>query len=241
MPFAKDVWWSYVVLCMVIVVTMHVLILAHHLLRAYIKLYDIMTFVLGAVFQQGTHLHVPTLSGRIVVLTTFLAALALFTSYSGNIVALIQSPSQSIRTLDDLMASPLEFAVQDTGYTRYNFLKENETVLQRVYREKLEPHGDRAWIASEKAMVAIERVRVDLFAFLIDTPSAYKAISRTYTESEKCSLSEIHVLRLPMLTVPVERNSPYKELFKQRYILLSSPQSVEYIIRTLRAFDLVRE
>lgn len=195
---------------------MHVLILAHHVLRC-ITSYDILTFVSGAVFQQSTDLNVSTSSGRILLLTTFLSTLALFISYSGNIVALIQSPSQSIRTLDDLIASPLELAVQDVPYTRA-YLKENETTMLHLYHTKLEARGEQAWIASEKALLAIDRVRVDLYAFLIDTPTAYKAISRTYTESEKCSLSEIHLLRLPMLSLPVQRNSPYKELFKQRYL-----------------------
>lgn len=234
MPLAKSVWFCYAILIVITIVLMRFTVLAHQLLRSYITLNDVGTFVFGAVFQQGTELKMPMLSIRIIVLTTFLAALALFISYSGGILALIQSPSQSIRTLDDLMASPLEIAVQDTGYTRYNFLKENESVLQRVYKEKIEPHGDNAWIPSQKSAIAIERVRVEFFAFLIDTPSAYRTISKTYTESEKCSLSEIHVLRLPMLTIPVERNSPYKELFKRRYSY--SMQFVTKCAQNIRSF-----
>lgn len=134
-----------------------------------------------------------------------------FTSYSASIVALLQSPSNSIRTLNDLLASPLKLSVQDAGYTRFNFLKENDSTLQHVYKTKIEPRGKDGWIYDE--YIGVEKVRTELFAFLIETPSAYKAISRTYTESEKCSLSEIHVLRLPMCTITVKRNSPYKVWF----------------------------
>lgn len=52
----------------------------------------------------------------------------------------------------------------------------------------------------------------------MEAASAYKAVAQTYTESEKCSLSEIHVLRLAVTTVTVERNSPYKELVKRRWV-----------------------
>lgn len=55
-----------------------------------------------------------------------------------------------------------------------------------------------------------------VIAFQVESASAYKAIARTYTESEKCSLTEIHVLRLAVTTVTVERNSPYKELVRRR-------------------------
>lgn len=55
----------------------------HPLLRKQFTFFDIVSFVVGAVCQQGTHLLIPTASGRFVLITTFLATLALFTSYSG--------------------------------------------------------------------------------------------------------------------------------------------------------------
>lgn len=64
--------------------------------------------------------------------------------------------------------------------------------------------------------LGVEKIRTQLFAFQVEAASAYKAVAQTYTESEKCSLSEIHVLRLAVTTVTVERNSPYKELVKRR-------------------------
>lgn len=168
-------------------------------------------------FQQGTHLFIPSLSGRFVLITTFVATLALFTSYSASIVGLLQSPSESIHTLNDLLDSPFAIAVKDTESMRSYFLNESRTVLRRLYVEKIEPLGSDAWINDE--YMAINKVRTELFAFLVDSPSAYSAISNTYTESEKCRLSEINVLHLPMNTITVARNSVYKELIKQRYLL----------------------
>lgn len=188
----------------------------HRSLRERMTTLDICTLVWGAMCQQGTHLEIPTTSGRFIVMTSFLAGLAMFTSYSASIVAILQSPSHLIRDIDDLLASPLKMALQEAGYNRYNYLVENLTLLNRIYDQKILPQGNDGWIYDP--FVGVEKIRTQLFAFQVESASAYKAIAETYTEDEKCGLSEIHVLRLAITTVTVERNSPYKELFKRRSV-----------------------
>lgn len=178
-----------------------------------ISTFDVGTFIWGAVCQQGTHLLIPTTSGRFVVVTTFLATLALFTSYSASIVALLQSPSNFITSIEDLIASPLKVGIHQSGYARY-IMRANFSGVSEVYAKKVQPQGDAGWIYDP--FVGVERVRTELFAFQVDSPSAYKAISRTFTESEKCSLSELQMIILPRTTILVERNSGYKELIRQR-------------------------
>lgn len=80
-------------------------------------------------------------------MTTFLATLAIFTSYSASIVALLQSPSHLIRTIDDLMNSPLKMALQEAGYNRYNYLMENISILNEVYDKKIKPMGKDGWVS----------------------------------------------------------------------------------------------
>lgn len=186
----------------------------HPLLRGQLSAMDVATFVWGATCQQGTHLVVRTTSGRFVVLTIFLAALALFTSYSASIVALLQSPSKSIRTVDDLIASPLRVAIQDAGYTRFYYMKSGDPVLMNIYDKKIRPVGDKGWIYDTNA--GVEQVRTEFLAYQLEEKPAYKAISRTYTENEKCSLSEIEIISMPTTTITVERNFPYKELYRIR-------------------------
>lgn len=59
--------------------------------------------------------------GRFVMFLVFLAFLFIYTSYSANIVALLQSTSNQIRTLTDLLNSKLELGVEDVAYNKYYF------------------------------------------------------------------------------------------------------------------------
>lgn len=59
--------------------------------------------------------------GRLVMLTVFLAFLFIYTAYSAYIVALLQSTSNKIRTLSDLLHSKLELGVEDMSYNKYYF------------------------------------------------------------------------------------------------------------------------
>lgn len=59
--------------------------------------------------------------GRAVMFILFLAFVFLYTSYSASIVALLQSSSDKIRTLSDLLNSKLELGSEDTPYNRHYF------------------------------------------------------------------------------------------------------------------------
>lgn len=58
---------------------------------------------------------------RIVTLMLLIVILNLYASYTANIVALLQSTTDSIQTLADLLHSPLKLGVQDTVYNRHYF------------------------------------------------------------------------------------------------------------------------
>lgn len=127
MPFEVDVWLCLIILLVVtFVVFVLELFLSPH--AHDIHYWDCALFVWGAMCQQGFYGSVTNFSARIIVFTTFVAMLFLFTSFSANIVALLQSPSEAIRTLSDLSHSALELGVQDTRYNRV-FLNVSMTKL----------------------------------------------------------------------------------------------------------------
>lgn len=75
----------------------------------------------GAVCQQGSNYIPRTIPGRIATIMLFTSLMFLYSSYSANIVALLQSSSTSIQTLDDLLHSRLQVGVDDTVFNRFYF------------------------------------------------------------------------------------------------------------------------
>ena len=142
--------WRCCFLIMIIAIIVMYTQFIHRTQREQMTALDILSFVWGAVCQQGTHLIVPTTSGRFIVLTTFIAPLAIFTSYSASIVALLQSPSHMIQTIDDLIKSSLKMYLQEAGYNRNYFIKENITLLNEVYEKKIKERGEDGWVSISK-------------------------------------------------------------------------------------------
>lgn len=183
-------------------------------MRRQMSYLDIVGFICGAACQQATHLIMSKTSGRIIVLTTFILSLFVFISYSANILVLLQSPSHAIRSIDDLIASPLKLGVQDARYLHFYYETDANSLMNRVYERKLKPNGQDSWIYD--TVMGVKKVRTQLFAFQLESAIAYKWISQTFTDDEKCSLTEMYTMRVPRLTATIVRNSPYKELFRQR-------------------------
>lgn len=82
---------------------------------------DVLTLSLGAVCQQGSSVVPSGLSGKMITIIIFVSLMFLYTSYSANIVALLQSSSNSIHTLRDLLKSRLEVGVDDNVFNHFYF------------------------------------------------------------------------------------------------------------------------
>ncbi|CAG4966999.1 unnamed protein product [Colias eurytheme] len=194
-----------------------------------LNLKEAFTFAIGAVCQQGSDLSPQILSARILMLFTLLSSLFAFTSYSAKIVSILQAPSNAIQTIDDLTHSPMGMGVQETTYKKVYFAESTDPATQRLYRRKLQPLGDGAYLS---VVDGIERVRRGLFAFQVEQSSGYDVISRTYTEREKCGLKEIQAFKLPMVAVPIRRHSGYRDLFAARLRWLRETGLMDRVRRT---------
>ncbi|KAG7302864.1 hypothetical protein JYU34_012847 [Plutella xylostella] len=111
------------------------------ILRA--KMADVVILVLGAACQQGSSVELRGFSGRFVIFVLFLALMFLYTSYSANIVALLQSSSSQIQTLEDLLNSRMKCGCHDTVYNRHYFSTATEPVRKAIYQKKVAPAGSK--------------------------------------------------------------------------------------------------
>ncbi|KAH8419544.1 hypothetical protein KR222_005057, partial [Zaprionus bogoriensis] len=212
MPFQQDVWISIVVLLIItiIVLLLEMFFSPHTHDMSYL---DSLNFVWGAMCQQGFYVDVRNRSARIIVFTTFVAAVFLFTSFSANIVALLQSPSDAIRSLGDLGQSPLEIGVQDTQYNKIYFTESTDPVTKSLYHKKIASKGDHVYM---RPVLGMEKMRTGLFAYQVELQAGYQIVSDTFSEPEKCGLMELEPFQLPMLAIPTRKNFPYKELFRRQ-------------------------
>ena len=239
MPFQFDVW-----LCLIFLIVITIGLLIIELICSPFKhemdYWDCAVFVWGAVCQQGFYGNITNLSARIIIFTTFVATLFLFTSFSANIVALLQSPSEAIRTLKDLSQSSLELGVQDTHYNRvflnvsgkvwksmeifkyfYNFVpfflckfqESTDPVTRFLYSKIIAPKGESIYM---EPLEGLQKMRYERFAFQVELQTGYQIISDTFSEPEKCGLKELEPYKLPIIAMPTRKNFPYKELFKRQ-------------------------
>lgn len=77
--------------------------------------------ICGALCQQGSHVTPNSAAGRIIMAIAFMILMFLYASYSANILALLQSPSNRIKTLHDLHESKIEVYAEDTDFNRHYF------------------------------------------------------------------------------------------------------------------------
>lgn len=94
---------------------------------------DVFFLIYGATCQQGSSVVPRSTTARVIMVLAFIILMFLYTSYSANIVALLQSPSTKIRTLKDLLESRLSLGVEDTSYSRYYFMVSIYVILNGSY------------------------------------------------------------------------------------------------------------
>ncbi|XP_063626931.1 glutamate receptor ionotropic, kainate 2-like [Cydia splendana] len=177
---------------------------------------DVLILIIGAVLQQGCTLEPRRAAGRIVTLLLFIALTILYAAYSANIVVLLRAPSSSVRSLQDILNSPIKLGASDFAYNRYFFKKLNEPLRKEIYNKKIAPKGKKANFYTMKE--GVEKIRKGLFAFHMELNPGYRLIQETYQEDEKCDLVEIDYINEIDPWVPGQKRSPYKDLFKINFI-----------------------
>jgi glutamate receptor, ionotropic, invertebrate len=148
-------------------------------------------------------------------------------------VALLQSTTNNIRSLQDMLNSRFEFGVEDNSYNRYyfkvdrnnvvfssnilltvNFQSETESVRKEIYDTKIAPSDNFM-----NTTVGLEKIRKGLFAFNTELGPAYKFIEDTFYEQEKCGLTEIKFIQVAEVCLALQKKSPYKEMLKVKSAL----------------------
>ncbi|KAG5312766.1 GLRK protein, partial [Acromyrmex insinuator] len=173
---------------------------------------DNLLILLGAFSQQGYSFEPYRVSSRIVTLMLLLVSLSLYAAYTANIVSLLQSTTDSIKTLRDLLNSPLKLGVQNVVYNRHYFKSFQDSVRKTILKQRIEPKGRKSnWMSVEEG---VRRVRNELFAFHGEIGTVYQLMQDTYLEEQKCGLTEIDFLNVLYPLLVIQEQSPYSEIIK---------------------------
>ncbi|XP_061713322.1 ionotropic receptor 75a-like isoform X2 [Cydia pomonella] len=226
LSFRASVWYSSIALLLLLVIVLFIVTIwewkktrGHEdkkleadsgILRA--SVVDVVLLIFGAACQQGSTVELKGSLGRIVMLILFLALMFLYTSYSANIVALLQSSSSQIKTLEDLLHSRIKFGVHDTVFNKYYFSTATEPVRKAIYETKVASSGSKPRFMPMDE--GVKKMQKGLFAFHMETGVGYKFVGKYFQESEKCGLKEIQYLQVIDPWLAVRKNTPYKEMFK---------------------------
>lgn len=156
--------------------------------------------------------------------------LSLYAAYAANIVALLQSTSDSIMNVEDLTNSPLKVGIQDIVYNHHYFgvnqlsstfdqhclilllsLQSFEDSVRKKFYEKRVKNQKNVWLPLADG---ISRMRNEWFAYHVDVTSGYDVVQSTFGEDEKCGFEEIDYLYVSDPAFSIKHRSPYKEIFK---------------------------
>lgn len=91
----------------------------------------------------------------------------MYTSYTANIVSLLQATTNSIRTVEDLYNSKFDYGVADTAYSRYFFPRLPGEFHQKLYKEKIAPPNQTPkYVNTTYGVSRMREVRSVFFFFI---------------------------------------------------------------------------
>ncbi|KAK9879945.1 hypothetical protein WA026_008455 [Henosepilachna vigintioctopunctata] len=222
LPFDIYVWYSCLAISLLTLISIYLVLLWEY--NASFKedckknpqntlwptISEVTLFEISAISQQGYPTEPRSLAGRITMILIFGAVIFLYTSYSANIVVLLQSTSDSINSVEDLLTTRIELGVEDIVYAHHYFETTIEPTRKAVYDQKIAPKNQKAnYMTSQEG---IRRIQNEFFAFHTELSTGYKIIGDLFKESEKCGLRELTFVNVKEPWLPIQKNSTYKEI-----------------------------
>nr|ALD51359.1 ionotropic receptor 26 [Locusta migratoria] len=161
---------------------------------------------IGTFTLQGAGSSWSQISWRITLLTALLLASLLNIHYGAAVVGSLLIPApHTIRTLQDLMESPLRVAFENVSYNREYVARTTDKLgRELIHRKKPE------FVQLSEGVI---KIRKGFFAFHTEGGSVFRLAAMTFTESQKCALSDVSLFTPAVMSMPVKKKSPLRELF----------------------------
>ncbi|XP_075215106.1 ionotropic receptor 75a-like [Lycorma delicatula] len=168
--------------------------------------------VIAAVCQQGSSEVPRKIAGRIFFLSLLIFTFVVYQFYTCSIVStLLTAPPRTIHKLSDIMKAHLTIGIEDILTARDTLYRyQGDPEIRKLYVEKIAPKKEGAYYSVEEG---VYKMRKGGFAFYVDPAAAYNLIADSFSEQEKCDLTEVFMVEPDVHTLPIQKRSPYKKLF----------------------------
>ncbi|XP_063368785.1 glutamate receptor 3-like [Cydia amplana] len=216
LPFGVGVWISTVVLIIISTSTLFLSYFGEDRMKNYDKSWlqkisDGFFDTLCLVFQQGTAADPLSIASRQILLLGLMAFMFLYTAYSANVVALLQSPTNDINSIETLLTSPVACGSQDVVYAWQMFEHESRPIHRLLADRKINSQGKKGFLSVEDG---IRKVREGMFAFHVEKTAGFDQIQKTFLEDEKCNLGFIKYMSNTSPFVAFSQITPIKEMLR---------------------------
>ncbi|XP_031631205.1 uncharacterized protein LOC116345713 isoform X2 [Contarinia nasturtii] len=171
---------------------------------------------IGALCQQGSAEMPQFTSRRCIIMLILLFGFCTFQFYSASIVgSLLMEKPKTIKTLRNLIDSPLKLGIEDIVYNKDFFKRTTDAVALELYEKKVKVVNPKTGDISYNFMPprdGLFYVRQGGFAFHADTATFYKIIIDEFSERSICELSEIQLFPEQHMMAIVQKGSPLRKM-----------------------------
>ncbi|KAK4883878.1 hypothetical protein RN001_000149 [Aquatica leii] len=172
----------------------------------------LIVYNIGELCQQGFS-YIPVLaSGRIAVFTVLLFFFLIYQFYSASIVSfLLLPPRKTIKTLPDLLKSPLKVGAENILYDIDYFKTTNDPVAIALYNTKIkQPNNQTNFLPPVEGL---ELVKKGGYAFHTQASTGYWIIEHMFDEKSTCELAEVQLYKPLRAHMVLAKKSPLREMF----------------------------
>ncbi|XP_045771317.1 ionotropic receptor 75a-like [Maniola jurtina] len=221
-PFSSATWWCVIGICVLCCIVLLLSAIAENQpINVYhYSILSVMALICQQFFEEFEDLRRTSAAKKMTILVTGISCILIYNYYTSSVVSwLLNGPPPSINSLWELLSSPLQPILEDTGYT-YSWLQ-----LPDYYFNNKKADSEDAlkiklknMMKKGKTIVAsmnegIELVRKGGYAYHAETNAANDRISRTFDQQELCDLDSLHSIEKVLLYSSLQKNSPYREFF----------------------------
>ncbi|CAK9810161.1 Ionotropic receptor 75a [Anthophora quadrimaculata] len=207
-PFARNVWYMFLLLTIIVVFTLWMIF---KLGKDDIDTGTVLIIV-AAISQQGFPFNSNQIASRLAFLQTMIFGLLLYNCYAGAIVsARLNTP---LNKMNDSLYSIVDSKMKlGTSREKYLNVLMNSTLAEIQYFKRYWqaiPEKEKYYSVED----GIKAIMKPGFAYHTDPLKAYPLIERIFDNQMICRLNEVHWLRPSVLGVWSSRRSQFQEIAK---------------------------